>query len=100
MSDLIPLDDAVACIWPISDTDPRMHLRILPGPPSAEQRTWVEQRGGLVQILDATGSGDAHKWWRMQILVTGWADPAAAQREMAKVDCALGKQFRAAQEAA
>lgn len=92
---LIPLDDAVAVMWRAADA-PGMHLRILPGPPDEAQRAWVKARSGLVEILDATGSGDAAKWWALCELINGWADRQAAQGQIARVDCRLGAVFRAA----
>lgn len=91
---LIPLDAAVACVWPASATDKRLRLRILPGPPDAAQAAWLAARNGYATILDPTGTGDARLFWQGHGRETGWADDAELRREMGKLDCECGAYFR------
>lgn len=92
--DLIALDRATACVWPHSTDDPRMHLRIVAGTPSAEQREWLHQRGGHATILDPTGSGSARKFWQLHGREPGWHDAEEIRREFGKVDDECGAYFR------
>lgn len=94
MGGLIPLSDAVACLWPHSAEDHRLHLRILPGPPDMAQRAWIERRGGRATILDPTGSGDARNFWQLLGRDPGWADAAELRAEFGKLDCELGRYMR------
>jgi hypothetical protein len=90
---LIPLADAVACLWPASDG--RLHLRIVRTPPTPEQRAWLAARRGYTTILDATGSGDVEGFYRSVCRDPGWAgDGEALVREWCKLDCAFGAQQR------
>jgi hypothetical protein len=91
---LIPLDQAVACLWPVSAEDKRLHLRILPGPPNEAQRAWLAKRNGRTTILDPAGQGDARAFWIGVGNDTGWADAAELRRELGKVDCDLGRYMR------
>jgi hypothetical protein len=91
---LIPLDAAVACLWPVSATDARLRLRILPGRPDEAQRAWLAQRNGYATILDPTSTGDARLFWQQRGREAGWADAAELRREMAKLDCDAGAYFR------
>ncbi len=91
---LIPLADAVACLWPVSADDKRLHLRILPGPPTEAQRAWLAKRNGRTTILDAGGQGDARAFWIATGNAEGWADAAELRREFGKVDCDLGRYMR------
>jgi hypothetical protein len=91
---LIPLDAAVACLWPVSATDARLRLRILPGRPDEAQRAWLAARNGRATILDPTSTGDARNFWEGHGKAEGWADAAEIRREMGKVDCAAGAYFR------
>ena len=94
MADLIPLDRATACLWPHSAEDKRLHLRIIDGTPSQEQREWVTARGGRCTILDATGTGDARLFWTGLGRDTGWADAKEIRAEFVKLDCPLGEYMR------
>ena len=91
---LIPLDAAVACVWPHSDADPRLHLRILPGPLTSDQRAWLLARGGHTTILDPVGSGDIRQFWQLHGAQEGWHDAAEIRREFGRVDCPGGEYFR------
>ncbi len=91
---LIPLDAAVACIWPVSATDARLRLCIVRSPSTPAQRAWLAERGGYCTILDPTSTGDARLFWESAGRATGWADAAELRREMGKVDCAAGQYFR------
>ena len=91
---LLPLDKATACVWPHSAEDQRLHLRIVAGDASAEQRAWVEARGGVVTILDALGTGDARAFWHRHGGTHGWHSAAELRAEFGKLDCDLGKYFR------
>jgi hypothetical protein len=91
---LIPLDSAVACIWPVSVTDKRLHLRIEAAPLGPKRMARLVSLGGRTTILDPTGSGDARKFWQAIGRDVGWADAAELRREMGKVNCDLGKHMR------
>lgn len=91
---LIPLNDAVACLWPVSAEDKRLHLRILPGAPNEAQRAWLTKRNGRTTILDPAGQGDARAFWIGIGNAEGWADAAEIRREFCKVDCDLGRYMR------
>ena len=93
--DLIALDRATACVWPHSDTDARLHIRIVAGDPSEQQRDWLAQRHGYATILDPTGSGDARKFFEGHGRAEGWADGMEITRELAKLDCDIGRSMRA-----
>lgn len=94
--DLIALDRATACLWPHSATDPRLHLRIIDGTPTAEQRAWLAARNGRATILDPTSSGSCRKFWQLHAGRDGqgWADAAELRRELGKIDCECGAYFR------
>lgn len=91
---LIPLDRAVACVWPVSADDPRLNLRIVDGQPSETQREWLAKRGGRATILDPTGTGDARAFWIATGRNPGWADATQLHGELGKLDCALGAYMR------
>lgn len=91
---LIRLDDAVACLWPVSATDRRVHLRIELGPIGPARLAKLAAIGGRTTILDPTGSGDARKFWQLLGRDPGWADAAALRKEFAKLDCDLGTYMR------
>ena len=93
--DLIPLDRATACLWPVSATDGRLHIRILAGDLTAEQRERLAKRHGYATILDPTGSGDARKFFEGHGRAEGWADGMEITRELAKLDCDIGRSMRA-----
>ena len=93
--ELIPLDAAAVCLWPISATDHRLHLRIVRSPPSAEQLAWLAQRGGRTTIPDPTGKGDALVLFQRVGRAEGWADAAEVRAEFGKLDCDLGASMRA-----
>ena len=95
---LCGLDDAVACLWPVSADDKRLHLRIVAGDLTQDQRAWLAKRNGRATILDPTGSGDARKFWMLLGKDPGWADAAELRREFAKLDCDLGKYMRQIQQ--
>lgn len=95
---LIPLDKAVACLWPVSATDPRLHLRIVAGDLTAEQRAWLARRNGRATILDPTGSGDARNFWQLIGRDPGWADAAELRAEFSKLACDLGMYMRQIQK--
>lgn len=92
--DLIPVDRATACLWPVSATDARLHLRIIAGDVSPEQRAWLHARGGRVTILDPSGSGSCRKFWQLHATAEGWADAEELRRELGKIDCECGRYFR------
>ena len=92
--DLIALDKAVACLWPHSADDPRLHLRIVAGQPSEAQRAWLAKRNGRTTILDPTGSGSCRKFWQLHAHAEGWADAAELRQELGKIDCECGAYFR------
>ena len=93
--ELIPLDLAAACLWPVSATDQRQRLRIVRSPPSPEQLAWLAQRGGHSTALDPTGTGDAQQFFARVGRTDGWADAAEVRREFGRVDCPLGASMRA-----
>jgi hypothetical protein len=91
---LIALDKATACVWPHSAEDERLHLRIVAGDLTAEQRAWLEAKGGRATILDPMGQGDCRVFWQGHARDVGWADAAELRREFGKLDCETGKYFR------
>ena len=91
---LIPLDQAVACLWPVSATDPRLHIRVLPGPPDEAQRAWLAKRNGRTTILDPQGQGDARAFWIATGRDPGFADAREIRDQIGKVDCDLGRYMR------
>ena len=91
---LIPLDKAVACLWPKSATDKRLRLRIEAAPLAGERKARLESMGGRCTIIDPTGSGDARKFYQAIGRDVGWADGFEVTRELAKLDCDLGKSMR------
>jgi hypothetical protein len=95
---LIPLNDATVCLWPVSATDGRLHLRIVAGELTPEQRAWLAKRDGRATILDPTGSGDARNFWQLLGRHPGWADAAELRAEFGKLDCDLGKTMRLIQK--
>jgi hypothetical protein len=95
---LIPLDKATACLWPHSATDQRLHLRIVAGDLTAEQRAWLAARNGRATILDPMGQGDCRVFWQGHARDVGWASDVELRREFGKLDCDLGKYFRTISE--
>jgi hypothetical protein len=91
---LIPLDKAVACVWPHSAEDERLHLRIVAGDLTPQQRAWLEARGGRATILDPLGQGDCRVFWQQHGGPKGWHDAAEIRRELGKIDSETGKYFR------
>lgn len=92
--ELIPLDLAAACLWPVSATDQRQHVRIVRSPPSPEQLAWLAQRGGRSTIPDPTGTGDAQLLFARVGRTDGWADAAEVRAEFGKLDTEFGAGMR------
>ena len=92
--ELIPLDAAAVCLWPVSATDQRQHVRIVRSPPSPEQLAWLAQRGGRSTIPDPTGAGDAQLLFARVGRTDGWADAAEVRAEFGKLDTEFGAGMR------
>jgi hypothetical protein len=96
---LIPLAAAHAVIWtvPQDDLTVRIRIRILDRYPTQAEHDWLKPRGGFRITVDPKHTGDAGLLREYDRY--GWACMGELTREIAKLDCPMGAEARAALEA-
>ncbi|UMO76009.1 hypothetical protein [Planktothrix phage Pra-JY27] len=92
--DLIPLDKAVACLWPAGSNDPRLRIRVEDGPLGPERMRRLTSLGGRCTIIDPTGTGDARVFYNLLARSPGWAREDEVRRELGALDCDFGRKLR------